>query len=374
MATAWRAAQHGLTVTVVDPEPGRGASYASAGMLAPVSEATYGEEELLRLALASRRRYPAFVAEVERDSGSEIGYRREGTLEVAFDADDLAALDDRYRYRDELGIPVQRLTGRECRRLEPMLAPAVRGGLLAADDHSVDPRRLTVALARAAQSRGVTLRRDRVVRVLGTEDRVDGVRLGRGEDLHAGRVVLAAGCWSADLPGIPAKARPPVRPVKGQILRLHTSVPFLGYTVRGLVRGFPVYVVPRTDGEIVVGATQEEMGFDTTVTAGGVYELLRDAHTVLPGITELRLAETLAGLRPGSPDNAPIIGETAVPGLYATTGHHRSGVLLTPVTADAMAEILTTGRPPEEVAPFSPLRFPTGSAGDRPQRAGGGRP
>ena len=356
LATAWRAAQRGLSVTVVDPAPGSGASYASAGMIAPVSEAAYGEERLLRLELASKDRYPAFVAEVEDVAGIETGYRPEGTIEVAFDADDLAALEDRYRFQESLGIDVRRISGRECRKLEPMLAPTIRGGLLAGEDHSIDPRRLTRALLLAAERGGVRLLRDRVAAVVTAADRVTGVRLASG-DVPAPRVVLAAGCWTAELAGIPAEARPPVRPVKGQILRLRTRVPFLTYTVRGLVRGSTVYVVPRADGEVVVGATQEEMGYDTTVTAGGVYELLRDAHAVVPGITELELTETLAGLRPGSPDNAPMIGASALPGLYVASGHHRSGVLLTPVTADAMAELLATGRVSEEAAGFSPTRF-----------------
>lgn len=357
LATAWRAAQRGLSVTVIDPEPGGGASYASAGMLAPVSEAAYGEERLLRLELASKERYAEFVAELEELTGIDTGYRGEGTLEVAFDADDLAVLHDRYRFQQGLGIRVERLTGRECRRLEPMLTPSVRGGLLAPEDHSIDPRLLTRALLGAAERSGVRLLRARAERLLVADDRAVGVRVADGAEVPAPRVVLAAGCWSGEIDGIPPEASPPVRPVKGQIMRLRTSVPFLTYIVRGVVQGSSVYLVPRAGGEVVVGATQEEMGYDTRITAGGVYELLRDAHALVPGITELELTETRVGLRPGSPDNGPVIGATALPGLYVATGHHRSGVLLTPVTADAMAEIITTGNAPEEATDFLPGRF-----------------
>jgi glycine oxidase len=206
----------------------------------------------------------------------------------------------------------------------------------------------------------------------GTGDRVAGVRLASGELLSASTVVLAAGCWSASLGGLPAAAVPPVRPVKGQLLRLRaparpeTSAPasIPERTVRAVVRGSSVYVVPRPSGEVVVGATTEELGFDTTVTAGAVYELLRDARTLIPTITELGLAEATAGLRPGSPDNAPILGQSSVPGLVIATGHYRNGVLLTPLTSALIAELVTTGRTPEMIEPFSPHRFSPAQAAD----------
>jgi glycine oxidase len=360
LAIAWRAANRGLRVTVADPEPGRAASYAAAGMLAPVTEAHYNEEPLLRLNLRSSDSYPSFVAAVEEASGLPAGYRRCGTLAVAFDTDDLAVLDELYDFHGSLGLASERLTGRECRRLEPLLAPGARGGLHVTGDHQVDNRRLFRALLTAADRAGVVVRRERVERVLVEHDRASGVRLAGGAVIRAGQVVLAAGPWTAQLPGLPPGTVPPVRPVKGQILRLRVPpayAPFLTRTVRGLVRGSSLYLVPRADGELVVGATQEELGYDTQVTAGGVYELLRDAHALVPAITELPLVETLAGLRPGSPDNAPIIGPSGLPGLVLATGHHRNGVLLTPVTADAVAELLAGGTLPEIVAPFSPARF-----------------
>jgi glycine oxidase len=357
LGTAWRSLARGIRVTVIDPEPASKASHVAAGMLAPVSELDYGEEELLRLGLASRDRYASFVAELEEVSGRDAGYRPDGVLQVALDSDDLAVLDDLRRFQESLGIATEALSGRECRRREPMLAPSARGGLFAPDDGSIDPRRLTAALLAAIDRLGGTLVRDRAIEILIEGGRATSVRLAGGDVLHAEQVVLAAGPWSHELKGLPPDVVPPVRPVKGQVVRLRTTAPFLSQCLRGLVRGSSVYLVPRADGEIVMGATQEEMGYDTTVTAGGLWELLRDAHELVPGITELAFAEVNAGLRPGSPDNAPLLGPSAVPGLLLATGHYRNGVLLTPVTADSMAETLATGEPPKIVQPFSPRRF-----------------
>ncbi|MFF3658053.1 glycine oxidase ThiO [Streptomyces olivochromogenes] len=362
LVTAWRAAQRGFTVTVVDPEPGGGAARVAAGMLAAVTELHYGEQTLLGLNLASARRYPDFAAELTEASGQDLGYRRCGTLAVALDADDRAHLRELHALQHRSGLESEWLSGRECRRLEPMLAPGVRGGLRVDGDHQIDPRRLAKALVTACERAGVEFHRTWAERLTVVRDRAAGVVTTGGEQLAAGQVVLAAGSLSGKLPGVPADVLPPVRPVKGQVLRLTVPkryAPFLNRTVRAVVRGSQVYLVPRENGELVVGATSEELGWDTTVTAGGVYELLRDAHELVPGITELPLTETRAGLRPGSPDNAPLLGPTALDGLLLATGHYRNGVLLTPVTGDAMAHVLTTGELPEEARPFTPGRFST---------------
>ena len=360
LSVAWQGARRGLRVAVVDPVPGRGASFVAAGMLAPVTELHYGEQELLRLSIASARRYPSFVAELEEDSGRPAGYRACGTLAIALDADDRSVLADLHTFQASLDLSAHWLTRRECRELEPMLSPAIRGGLHVEGDHQIDNRMLVAALLSACEHRGVDLVRQEAAELLVEGDAAAGVRLGDGTEVRAPATVLAAGCWSASLAGLPAEVVPPVRPVKGQLLRLQMpagDVPFLSRTVRGLIRGSNVYLVPRTHGELVIGATSEEMGYDTTVTAGAVYELLRDARELVPGVTELRLVETLAGLRPGSPDNAPMIGPSALPGLIVATGHYRNGILLTPVTADALAESLTTGALPAVAAPFTPRRF-----------------
>ncbi|MDH6134755.1 glycine oxidase [Kitasatospora sp. MAA4] len=360
LAVAWRTAQRGLAVTVVDPDPGGGAAQVAAGMLAPVTELQYGEEPLLRLGMASNERYAAFAAELEKLTGLSTGYRATGTLAVALDADDREELRELYAFHQRLGLDSRWLTGRECRRLEPMLSPAVRGGLLVADDHQVDGRRLSAALVAACEQAGVVLRRALATELLVEDGRASGVRLDGGDALSAPQLVLAAGPQSHLLPGLPAGVLPAIRPVKGQILRLRMPDrhgPFLSRNVRAVVRGQHLYMVPRAEGELVIGATSEEQGYDTTVTAGGVYELLRDAHDLVPGITELPLVETSAGLRPGSPDNAPLLGPTDLPGLVAATGHYRNGVLLSAVTGDLLAEYLATGVTPASALPFSPTRF-----------------
>ncbi|MEU8624026.1 glycine oxidase ThiO [Streptomyces sp. NPDC048669] len=360
LVTAWRSAQRGLATAVVDPDPGGGAARVAAGMLAAVTELHYGEELLLGLNVASAARYPAFAAELEAAGGQDIGYRACGTLAVALDTDDRAHLRELHELQRRSGLESEWLTGRECRRLEPMLAPGVRGGLRVDGDHQVDPRRLATALLTACERAGVVFHRHRAERLSVVRDRATGAVLADGSEPAADQVVLAAGSLSGRLAGVPDHVLPPVRPVKGQVLRLTVPTayaPFLSRTVRAVVRGSHVYLVPRENGELVIGATSEEMGWDTTVTAGGVYELLRDAHELVPGITELPLTETLAGLRPASPDNAPLLGRTALPGLHLATGHHRNGVLLTPVTGDAMAQLLAGGELPEVARPFSPGRF-----------------
>ncbi|WP_405474200.1 glycine oxidase ThiO [Streptomyces canus] len=360
LVTAWRAAQRGLTTAVVDPEPGGGAAQVAAGMLAAVTELHYGEQTLLGLNLASAHRYPDFAAELTDLTGLDLGYRRCGTLAVALDADDRAHLRELHALQRQSGLESEWLSGRECRRLEPMLAPGVRGGLRVDGDHQIDPRRLTRALLAACEQAGVVFHRAwaKGLRVAG--NRAAGVTTTDGDELGAGQVVLAAGSLSGRLDGVPQDVLPPVRPVKGQVLRLTVPphrAPFLSRTVRAVVRGSQVYLVPRENGELVIGATSEELGWDTTVTAGGVYELLRDAHELVPGITELPLTETRAGLRPGSPDNAPLLGPTELTGLVLATGHYRNGVLLTPITGDAMAHVLTTGELPDVARPFTPRRF-----------------
>ncbi|WP_328633718.1 glycine oxidase ThiO [Streptomyces sp. NBC_00356] len=362
LVTAWRAAQRGLSVAVADPEPGGGAAQVAAGMLAAVTELHHGEQTLLGLNLASARRYPDFATELSEATGQDLGYRACGTLAVALDADDRAHLRELHALQTKSGLESEWLSGRDCRRLEPMLAPGVRGGLRVDGDHQIDPRRLASALVTACERSGVTFHRSWTERLCVVRDRARGAVLADGTELAADQVVLAAGSRSGQLAGVPDAVLPPVRPVKGEVLRLTVPkryAPFLSRTVRAVVRGSHIYLVPRVNGELVVGATSNELGWDTTVTAGGVYELLRDAHELVPGITELPLTETRAGLRPGSPDNAPLLGPTALPGLLLATGHYRNGVLLTPITGDAMAHALTTGELPEEARPFTPQRFGT---------------
>jgi glycine oxidase len=348
LSIAWRAAQAGCSVTVADPSPGSGASHAAAGMLTPVTEAAYAEEHLLRLGLESLHRYPAFVSELTELTGQPTGFRRTGTLQVAYDPDDLAVLDETRALQHKFAVAAEPLTAGQCRELEPMLAPQISGGLLTSDDGSVDPRLLVRALLAATAATGVTLVRQPVLSV-----GPNTATLGDGTVLGADWVVVAAGHASSALAGVPT------RPVKGQILRLHAGAaePLLTRCVRGVVRGSRVYLVPRDNGDLVIGATQEELGADTRVTAGAVWELLRDARTVLPGITEMEFAEAAAGLRPGTPDNAPLLGPAGTDGVLVATGHFRSGVLLAPVTADIMTALMVSERTPADADPFTLDRF-----------------
>jgi len=368
LSVAWRAAGAGLRVTLVDPAPGSGASRVAAGMLAPATEAVYNEEALLRLNLASAARYPAFVAELREASALDPAHLETGTLLAAVDGDDLVAAGVLHAFQTRLGLGVERLSAREVRRAEPLLSPGIRGGLLVRGDHQVDPRRLVAALIAACRAGGVVFVPAGVHAVARQGDRSVGVVLDDGTQLAAGTTVLAAGAHTGRLEGLPPGVGDCLRPVKGQLLRLQVPPrmrPLLRRNVRGLVRGRSLYLVPRADGELVVGATVEEQGFDTTVTAGAVYELLRDAQELVPAIGELTLGEVCAGLRPGTPDNCPLLGPAHLTNLVLATGHYRNGILLAPVTADAILAVLRTGELPEIARRFAVDRFGGDRALDR---------
>ena len=295
LSAAWYAAREGLAVVVVDPSPGSGASWAAAGMLAPVTEVHYNEEALLELNLRAAEAWPAFAAEIEAASDLEVGYRPCGTLAVAADAGDRAVLEDLHRFQVELGLASTWCGPSDCRRLEPLLSPRIRGGILVPGDHQADPRRL-VRARRQGLSAGRRQARRRSRRS-GADRRGPSAGcgvLGRLRDPLPGKSCLAAGARMSAIGGLPPGAIPPVRPVKGQILRLRfpPELPLPERNVRGIVQGSSLYLVPRVDGELVCGATVEERGEDTSVTAGAVYTLLRDAQAILPAIAEAELVET----------------------------------------------------------------------------------
>ena len=354
LTCAWRTAQRGLRVCVLEREdPGSGASGVAAGMLAPVSEVSFGEEGLLRANLASAKAWPSFAEELEEASGLEAGYRPCGALHVALDGDEASELRRRHELQASLGLEARWLRPSECRRLEPGLAPSIAGGIHAPGEAEVDPgatvRALVEALRRAG---GELISGDEPAEALIADERLRGLRTAVGRTLEADRVVLAAGAWSGAAVWLPEHARPPVRPVKGQILVLRGAEP----VCERIIVSPWVYLVPRADGRLVVGATVEERGFDATVTAGGVHELLREAYRLLPEVAELELVEATAGLRPGSPDNAPIVGAGSLQGLVVASGHFRNGILLAPLTGEAVASMLAGERPPDEVAALSPAR------------------
>ncbi len=349
LAVALRARARGLTVEVVDAgEPG--AWSVAAGMLAPASEAEHGDEPHLALGLESAARWPAFADELG------VPLRTAGTLVVARDRDAAESLDRLHRFRTSLGVEAERLRPTAARRLEPALAPTVRLALDVPGDRAVDPREVVRALRER-----VPVRAGRVTELVVRDGRAAGVRLRDGEVLAAGQVVLAAGAWTGELAGLPEAARVPVRPVKGQVLRLRD--PRGPGLVERCIRTLTAYVVPRDDGRYVLGATMEERGWDAAATAGGVFELLRDLSEVVPGLLELELEEVGVGFRPGTPDNACALGAGGLEGLVWATGHWRNGVLLAPATADAVAGVLAGEALPGWAAGCEAARFaPVGAA------------
>ena len=364
LAVAWRARAKGLSVTVLERGVlGRGTSYVAAGMLAPVAEVEFGEagQAALELGLRSAALWSGFAAELERCGDAELGLRRTGTLVLARDEDEARELDRQIAFRESLGLRTTRLRGSDARSLEPGLAPTVRLALEAPDDHSVDPRLVLAALRRACETTEVRLREHAPVMRIECAGDVNGdgmgvtaVELEGGELVAARQVVIAAGPWSGGLEGLPDRARVPVRPVKGQLLRLRD--PGGPGLLERVVRFEGGYLVPRADGRYVLGATVEERGFERHATAGGVYELLRDAHELVPGVSELQIEELCVGLRPGTPDNVPVIGPGAIEGLMWATGHYRNGILLAPLTAELVAGAL---------AGESPAPFPAACRADR---------
>jgi glycine oxidase len=346
LSLAWRASERGMSVTLLERDTlGCSTSQVAAGMLAPVAEAEFGEagRRVLELGLRSAELWPAFAEQLQTASGVDVGLLRTGTLMLARDEDEARELERQAAFRDGLGLATRRLRASEAREREPALAPSMRLALEAPDDHSVDPRRVLEALRVACESSGVQLHEHAPVeRVEADSGRVVGVALAGGEVLAAGQVVLAAGAWSARIAGAELDGRGaavPVRPVRGQLLRLRDPAgPGL---LSRVIRFEGGYVVPRADGRYVLGATVEERGFDVEPDVGGVYELLREAHEVVPGISELKIEELCVGLRPGMPDNAPAIGPGSPEGLTMATGHHRNGILLAPLTAQLVAKLLT---------------------------------
>lgn len=370
LGIAWRLAQAGCAVDVFDRgEAGHGATWAAAGMLAAGAEAEPGEQGLLALTRASQAAWPAFARELEAATGIDLGYRGIGTLIVALTGDDVAQLRFTYEFQRGLGIDLHWLTGAEARRREPHLRAGIAAAVHSPGDHQVDNRQLALALKQAALGAGVRLREHCPVAALVVEGgRARGVRLADGTVVGADVVVLAAGAWSRDIGGLPQEALPPVRPVKGQMLalRMDPAAPLLEHVLWAP----KAYLVPRAGGRLLVGATVEERGFDESLTAGGLLALLEGAWRVLPGIEELPIAETWVGFRPTSRDDAPILGAMAVEGLVVATGHHRNGILLAPVTAEAVATYVLTGEMPAMAAPFGAGRFAAPAVSVR-QAAGG---
>jgi glycine oxidase len=363
LAIAWRLAQAGVGVTLYDKGiAGGGASHAAAGMLAACVEAEPRETSLLALGRASQALWPAFAAELEQATGVAVGLRSEGTIVVALTDDDRARLQHHLAFQQSLGLPVAWLPAAEVRRREPHLASTLIGAVWSPEDHQVDNRRLAAALRAAACGAGATLHEHTAVdQIVHSGQRVHGVMVA-GIVQSADILILAAGAWSRGVPVVPPVARLPVRPVKGQMLalRMDPAAPIL----RHVLRVPDAYLVPRHDGRLIVGATVEEKGFDRDITAGGLLSLLDSAWRALPSIEELTVDETWVGFRPGSRDDAPILGPGPVDGLVYATGHYRNGILLTPITARVIADLVRKGTVDPLIRSLGVARFQARAAAE----------
>lgn len=357
LGSAWRLAAKGATVELFDRgAAGRGASHAAAGMLAACCEAEPGEDALVALGRESQARWPAFAAELLKASGIDVELRDEGTLVVALTADDQARIHHHLAHQKKLGLPLEWISAAETRRREPHLAGKLAGALWSPQDHQVDNRKLAAALRVAAEAAGATIHEHQPVKEISiTDGRADGVVLADGVKVAADVVVLAAGAWSRGIAGVPPEQRPPVRPIKGQMLslKMDPAAPLISHVIWAP----GIYMVPRRDGRLILGATVEEKAFDASLTAGGMLTLLEAAWRTVPAIEELPIDEMWVGHRPGSRDDAPIVGPGPAQGLIYATGHHRNGILLTPVTVDAVARLVLEGTLEPAIRPFGIERF-----------------
>lgn len=356
LSIAWRlACENAGRVSVFDANrAGEGTSRVAAGMIAPIAEAGFEDPDFVHFARLSRERYRSFVSEISADSGTSVLLGEEGSIVVAIHRDDVDAMRRVYDHRRHADLPVEWLTGSQVREIEPTLTPRVSAAMWIAYDGQVNPRALLPALVRACATRGVELREStKVTRIVVSGDVVTGVEA-NGEMCAADTVILCAGAWSGTIDGLPADVVPRVRPIRGQILRLKRTGDFV---MKHVVRGPRAYLLPKDDGTIVAGATQEEAGFDATPTAGGIKTILENAWEMVPSIYDLPLERVEVGLRPATRDHLPLIGPTRIRGLIMATGHFRHGILFAPTTADAVCRGVTTGRFGDDVAAFAPDRF-----------------
>jgi glycine oxidase len=350
-AIALELARAGLRVAVFDrQQPGQEASWASAGILSPAPE-NPGVVSMVPLGKASMSLYPEFVAQVEEISGASVGFRPKGTLEALFSHDTKAELSTIIALHHGLGLKAEPLCAEDARELEPSLSEEVEAAVLRPEEASVDNRALTSAILGAAKRSGAEIFAGNGAKAIWREgNRCAGLVL-QNEKVEANSTIIAAGCFSATIEGIAPYA--PVRPAKGQMAALRADE----LKIERVLWSEKIYLVPRNDGRILAGATVEHAGFDKRVTAGGMDRILSAAIDLAPGLANARIEETWAGLRPDSPDHLPILGPTDLDGLLIATGHFRSGILLTPITARLIREWITEQRVSVDWDRFSPMRF-----------------
>ncbi len=352
LSIGWLLAEAGRKVIILERDrAGRAASWQAAGMLAASAEIGFEELEVYYLSRESLLRWPSFADRLASASGRDLDFRSEETLIVADDPDSAEALKRIYDFQQQHGLEMRWLSRPEALEMEPFLAPRITGAVVSPRDHQVDNRAVIEALVDVFRAAGGEIREDAEVSEIHPGSR-PAVQLANGEKLEAGCVILAAGAWSRQIGGLPAELRPRVRPVKGQMMELRMIPPF---NLTHVIRGPHAYMAPKSNGRLLVGATSEEMGFDTDVTAGGVYQVLEGAWEIVPGIYDLPLVDTWAGLRPASQDHRPLLGEAA-PGVIYATGHYRHGILLAPITAEEIAALVLSGEPSEWIEPFTPSK------------------
>lgn len=357
LALGWQLLRRDFSVEIFEKgQAGHGASWAAAGMLAPYTEGGYEDQELTAFSAESLRLYPKFLEELEQDSGQSVSLQTEGTLVVALDRDEAERLQRFFDFRVKQNLPVQWLGAEEARGIEPFLSPNLLAAVSIPSDVQIDPRELVSALRIAFQRCGGKLHEFTAVKKVRLEnEKISGLEIQDDEQnvIDADAVVIAAGCRSNQIEGLPEENRPRVRPVKGQILRMRAEN---SCQISHVIRRWHHYLVPKPGGRILVGTTSEEMGFDDSPTCGPIMDMLNAAFEMTPGIYDCVLEEIQVGLRPGSFDKHPILGASAIPNLYYACGHYRSGILLAPVTAYEMANLMATGEAPK-LAAFSPNRF-----------------
>src|SRR2546423_1453150 len=350
-AIALELAEAGLRVAILERgEPGGEASWAGAGILPPAPESR-AMISMVPLAIASMALYPGFIARIEEISGTNVGFRPKGTLQALFGSNAREELSTLVALQHGLGLRAEPIRAEDARELEPALSEEVEAAALRPDEASVDNRVLTQAVLQAARKAGVEVFANSAVQAISRHgERCTGLTLREGK-VSAKWTVIAAGCFSASIAG--AEHFAPVRPAKGQMVALRAA----NVTIDRVLWSENIYLVPRNDGRILAGATVEYVGFEKEVTASAVEKILAAAIDLVPGLANARIEETWAGWRPDSPDHLPILGPADLDGLLIATGHFRSGILLSPITARLVREWITEQRVSVDWERFSPLRF-----------------
>ncbi len=355
LSVGWQLAKKGINVEILERDlAGKSASWAAAGMLAPQAEMGFEDIDHFYLCRKSLELYPKFLEELYNDSGIKVEVEKTGCILPAFDRDDAERLRRLYDFREKIGLPVVWLSSSEAREVEPFLSPRCTGAIWIEDDAQVNNRLMLEALKKAFVKCGGKLYEEHNVENINISGgKVTGVNI-HGTDINFDNVIVAGGAWSKQIPGLPENLLPPVRPVKGQIinLRLNDSC-----RLTKVVRAPDVYLLPKSDGRLILGASVEEMGYDVQPTAGEIFRLLERGWEAVPSIYDLPIESIDVGLRPGSRDHMPIIGDSEVEGLFFATGHYRNGILLTPITAYELSDWIVTGTSSETLKGFGISRF-----------------